>query len=111
MCVNETTQLQYALKPQTLAYKIGDWPSMQPRTGVKTPEMSRNRTSASSMMRTLKRLEDGSPVRPASYELLATAGYLVQISRDDLDTGPMPGRKTDGPSIQQGSIGRFLTPV
>ena len=78
---------------------------------MKTPEMSQNCTSASSMMQTLKRLEDDSSVRLASYEVLAMAGYLVLISRGNLGTGPMPGRKTDGPPIQRGSMGHFLTPV
>ncbi len=97
------------------------------------PEMNQSCTSASLTMQTPKRLEDGSPVRPASYGVLAMAGYQAQmhdspvrqtsyvvlatvgsqaqLSRDDPVTGPVPGRKTDGPPIQQGSMGRFLTPA
>ncbi len=99
MCVYETTQLQHALKPQTLAYEIGDWPNMRPRRGVKMPEMSRSRTPSSSMMQTQKRLGDGSPVRLASYEVLAMAGSCIQIPRYDLGIGHTPGLSTDGPSI------------
>ncbi len=86
MCVSETTQLLHALKPQILTYEIGDWAYMRPRRGL--------------TMQTPKRLKDSSPVRPASYEVLAMAGFHAQILKDDLGTGPMLGRKTDGPPIQ-----------
>ncbi len=131
MCVHETTQLQHALKSQILFYEIGDWPNIRPKRGVKTPEMSRSRTSASSMMQTPKRLGDGSPVRPASYGVLAMAGFLTQTHgspvrqascellamagfrdltlRDDLGLGLISGLRADGPPIQRGSIGHSIT--
>ena len=85
---------------ETTDTRLRDWPNMQPRRGAKMPVRSRSRASASLMMQTPKRLENGSPIRPASYEVLAMAGFRAQISKDDLALGPMPGRKTDGPPIQ-----------
>ena len=73
------------------------------------------------MMQTPKRLEDGSPVRPASYGVLAmagsptqihgspvrqascgvlaTAGFRVLTLRDDLGLGPLPGLRADRPLV------------